>query len=615
MPLDKSNSEKTEPSMNVAKKNRAAFFVFYEKDGNVADWVVYYLNALKEVAGTLCVIVNGKLSNSGRELLLTTGAELLLRENFGFDFSAWKVGLEKFGKNRLAEFDEIILCNNSCYGPVVSFAPILKKMDAEEADFWGLLFHAEPPSFPEHLQSYFLVLRKKLVQSEAFSKYWKNLRQPKTYDEARKNEVGFTRYFIDTGFKAVAFVPRGKYSSLNPTIYEPCRLLAEDAFPLVKRKVFSLPYRYFHAQSRGLQARDALAFLDKKNKALAEMIRRDLLKTIPDSRIRENLHHTFFFPDAGTPKPVKNPERVALIVYSYFEDLIDEDLERMKTMPAGSSVFIVVVSEKIKKFWEAKIPELGDRHVEIRVQENRGRNEAAYWLTCRDVIEKYELICVAHDKKSVSIKNRLCAKGFSEHCWENTLKSQIYVENVIEFFDKNPSFGILLPPPPIFGHFTYLVGAAETEGKMGKYMRDVYKRLKLTVPFDITPNAPFGTMFWLRGKAMLPFYRYPWSVQDFPPEPLTPDDTILHALERMYSMFAQEAGYFSAWILPLSNAGFYFDNTYFQISREKIITQEIAENAPKTPDVEICQHVKTRFIKRFIKFYAKKKLAKIFGKK
>jgi len=456
MPLDKSNSEKTEPSMNVAKKNRAAFFVFYEKDGNVADWVVYYLNALKEVAGTLCVIVNGKLSNSGRELLLTTGAELLLttgaelllRENFGFDFSAWKVGLEKFGKNRLAEFDEIILCNNSCYGPVVSFAPIFKKMDAEEADFWGLLFHAEPPSFPEHLQSYFLVLRKKLVQSEAFSKYWKNLRQPKTYDEARKNEVGFTRYFIDAGFKAVAFVPRGKYCSLNPTIYEPCRLLAEDAFPLVKRKVFSLPYRYFHAQSRGLQARDALAFLDKKNKALAEMIRRDLLKTVPDSRIRENLHHTFFFPDAGTPKPVKNPERVALIVYSYFEDLIDEDLERMKTMPAGSSVFIVVVSEKIKKFWEAKIPELGDRHVEIRVQENRGRNEAAYWLTCRDVIEKYELICVAHDKKSVGIKNRLCTKGFSEHCWENTLKSQIYVENVIEFFDKNPSFGILLPPTP-----------------------------------------------------------------------------------------------------------------------------------------------------------------------
>jgi len=469
---NENNSNETEPSVNVAEKNRVAFFVFYEKNGNVADWVVYYLNALKEVAGTLCVIVNGKLSDSGREILLTTGAEILLttgaeillRENLGFDFSAWKAGLEKFGKNRLVEFDEIILCNNSCYGPVASFAPVFEKMDEEEADFWGLLFHTEP-SFPEHLQSYFLVLRKKLVQSDAFSKYWKNLRQPKTYDKARENEVGFTRYFIDAGFKANAFVPRGKYSSLNPTIYEPCRLLAEDAFPLVKRKVFSLPYRYFHAQSRGLQARDTLAFLDEKNKALADMIRRDLLKTVPDSRIRENLHHTFFFPDAGTPKPVKNPERVALIVYSYFEDLIDEDLERMKTMPTGSSIFIVVVSEKMKKLWEAKISKLGDRHVEVRIQENRGRNEAAYWITCRDVIEKYELICVAHDKKSVNIKNRLCAKGFSDHCWENTLKSQNYVENVIEFFDKNPNFGILLPPPQSLGILPISLEQRKQKGK------------------------------------------------------------------------------------------------------------------------------------------------------
>lgn len=48
------------------QKNRAAFYVFYDKNGEVRDYVSYYLEGLKDVAGTLCVIVNGALSSDGR---------------------------------------------------------------------------------------------------------------------------------------------------------------------------------------------------------------------------------------------------------------------------------------------------------------------------------------------------------------------------------------------------------------------------------------------------------------------------------------------------------------------------------------------------------------------
>lgn len=540
-----------------------------------------------------------------------------MRENRGFDFGAWRDALTQFGNARLSTFDEIILCNYSWYGPIDSFVPTFEKMAAKTCDFWGLAWHGEiHGKFPAHLQSYFLVLRKRLFLSDDFSEYLKKLRDAKTHKAAVQQETEFTNYFESRGFKAESLVPAGKYEA-DSTIFEPVQLNTEDAFPLLKRKVFSSPYRTFYQCSRGTQARDSLALLDEKNPRLAAAVRQDLLKTVPESRIRHNLHSMAVLPDAGTPKPVRNPERVALIIYSYFEDLVDEDLSRAQTMPEDSAVFIVVVSEKMKSLWEARREALGNRHVEIRVQENRGRNEAAYWLTCRDVIENYELICVAHDKKSVHKKLKISRKAFSDHCWENLLKTTNYVENVIEFFDKNPSFGILFPPPPIFGDLKGIAGSKWFSGTQGELARSIYKNLKMTVPFDESPNAPWGTMFWLRGKAMSAFYRYPWSVQDFPEEPIATDSTILHALETMYSMFAQDSGYFSAWILPTSAAGLYLDNFYFQILREKTHYTSIATNDSNEngSGYEIFRELHARAILHLSYLYLKKKWYKLIGKK
>lgn len=101
--------------------NRLALYVFWEKDGIVRDYVTYYLNALKEVAQDIIVIVNGKLSAEGRKKLEELGADILVRENEGLDFAAWKAALEDIGWDKLSLYDELILCNSSCYGPVYPF--------------------------------------------------------------------------------------------------------------------------------------------------------------------------------------------------------------------------------------------------------------------------------------------------------------------------------------------------------------------------------------------------------------------------------------------------------------------------------------------------------------
>ncbi|MBQ5728560.1 MAG: hypothetical protein IIV56_06545, partial [Mailhella sp.] len=140
---------------------------------------------------------------------------------------------------------------------------------------------------------------------------------------------------------------------------------------------------------------------------------------------------------------------------------------------------------------------------------------------------------------------------------------------------------------------------------------EIYKRLELHIPFDEHPDAPWGAMFWLRGKAMAPFYRYNWTIEDFPEEPIRePDGTILHALERMYPMISQEAGYFSAWIMPESEAGVHFDNMYHlakQLNAQLYGLPLTSQNGKS--DV----HFKT--IRRLIKAYAKKKWYKLIKKR
>ena len=319
------------------------------------------------------------------------------------------------------------------------------------------------------------------------------------------------------------------------------------------------------------------------------------------SEIRRVMHHTFILSDASREESGGIHNSLALIVFSYFEDLMDECFQGMAAMPENSHIFIVVISERMKELWEDKKESLAPRRVEIRVQKNRGRNESAYWLTCRDVIENYEIICVAHDKKTPSARPGIKGYYFSQHCWNGILKSKEYVHNILGLFSRNPRIGLLMPPPPIFSNWDSCIVGNEWAGNR-KWAKELYRRLDLHVPFDEHPDAPYGSMFWVRGKAMAPFYRYSWSIEDFPEEPLrVADGTILHALERMYPMIVQEAGFFSGWIMPSSEAGINYDNIYFSLQQREAVLQGTGE-------------VHFRNVKKIVMAYGKKVLFKLINK-
>jgi len=56
-------------------------------------------------------------------------------------------------------------------------------------------------------------------------------------------------------------------------------------------------------------------------------------------------------------------------------------------------------------------------------------------------------------------------------------------------------------------------------------------------------------MFWFRTGALKTLFAHDWEYDEFPPEPIDTDATVLHALERLYPFCVQHEGYYSGWLM------------------------------------------------------------------
>lgn len=68
------------------------------------------------------------------------------------------------------------------------------------------------------------------------------------------------------------------------------------------------------------------------------------------------------------------------------------------------------------------------------------------------------------------------------------------------------------------------------------------------------PITAQGNCLWFRPHALSPIFNKDWKYTDFPQEPLSPDGTISHALERIYPFAAQQMGYYSGILMSASFA-------------------------------------------------------------
>jgi lipopolysaccharide biosynthesis protein len=219
---------------------RVAIFAHYDAQGEVKPYILQYLRDLRETCAQIIFVSTGDLPESQLEQARAFCSSATRRANAGFDFGMWRQALEGLD---LAGIDELVLTNSSVFGPIYPLTPILEKMAQAECDFWGMTDSFE---IDWHLQSYFLVFKKRALASPALTEFFGAVLPYASKDQViRSYELGLTQFLSERGLRPAAFVPMGSWVASargkaklcarrqNATVFYPIQLI-RAGMPFVK---------------------------------------------------------------------------------------------------------------------------------------------------------------------------------------------------------------------------------------------------------------------------------------------------------------------------------------------------------------------------------------------
>jgi rhamnosyltransferase len=563
-------------------KKRIGIFQIHDSEGIIGKYIDYLLNDIINLIDDLYIVVNGNIKVYSRLILEKYTKNIILRENEGFDATAWKNAIIKYiGYNKIKLYDELILFNDSFYGPIYPFKKVFDEMDKlVNIDFWGITcsysfqdynFGSEEDNYivPDHLQSYFLVIRNKMINSYNFIKFWKTL--PKInnlIDDIKFFETRFTQYFSKCGFKWDTFVKyknlkSENFNNFNYYMVIPYQLVIKYKMPIVKRKSLTQTQlnSTFGAEK---EAKRLINYIDKETNYDISLIWEDLLRKNNIADLYTKLHLDYILSTKDIIYKNNNNYKIALLIHITYKDQVEYCFNYISNMPKNSDIYITTLSE-CEEIIREKFLNFKKNKLEIRILKNRGRDIAALYIGCADIInnDQYDLICCIHDKKSKQV-GIIYGMNFRDVTFDNSLASSEFIDNIIGLFEKEKFLGCLGVPNILGEPYWFLINNSWALNENYNNTVDLLKKCKIKVPLSYDkPPIFYGHVFWVRPTILKPLLDLNLKYEDFDKEPIAPDGRINHAIERTTSYLAQFKGYYSGVLYSDEYASIYL--TAFKI--------------------------------------------------
>lgn len=506
---------------------RLCIYLTYDKQKIVDAYIGYMLSELKTCADHIAVVCNELEIVRGVEILERYADEIFYRQNLGVDAGGFKDALCQFiGWDRIHSFDELILVNDSFFGPFRPMAEIFNEMDKKQVDFWGVSKHGERReenivNYPEHLQSFFLTVRTKMLHSKFFRKYWEDMPYYKTVGEVVTNhETRFTSYFAEQGFTFDCLAdmePNDSDVVKNNFIqygFLPYELIKKRNFPFLKKQPLTWNTLKYQTQEN---LRLALDYIDKNTDYDVDLIWDNIIRTLDISDLQRTLHLQYII-SPEEKEMIKNQNIIVAVFVDHQE----------------SEEYVLEYLENIRDYCKIKIYshklELLESY-KIRGYQCGYFNDGFRWKNILMELSSGEIVGVLHDADVTGQFAPSCVgKSYFFHIWENLLKSELHLCKIIELFEKESRLGFLTPPRPNFGKYF---------GNMGEKWEDGFEKIKeaakrLQLHCQMSQNKfPFSDSgdFWIRGCILKHAYeKEAYDVEN---------------LSCLWGYIAQDAGFYS----------------------------------------------------------------------
>lgn len=421
---------------------RAAIFVFYEKEGIVGRYVEYLLKDLLQNVSDLYIVSNVKLEKEEKDKLYVFTDKVYERENKGYDGTAYKdILCNIIGFSNLERWDELLLINDTFYGPFYPFSCIFEQMEKRVCDFWGLTLHGERKSVQpivEHIQSYFMVIRSGMLHSEKFTEFWNKMGTIHSFEDAVNNfEIEFTGFFSQHGvtydvWMDTASLEKG-YSgnAVNFTHYMANELIVNNDFPILKRKALT------ESDAALVEPLETIRYIDRHLSYDVSMIWEDILQRYNIRNLIFKMHLLYVINDLD-----KEGEQSDL-----FQNIILFRLNDYCTLE-NNKKWIIEISEIIKIGFLLENVELV-KNINENFESscmyiiNNQTEEVDIW---KELADKY--ICVGY----INLEHLKCCSYEKTKMITDRIRCSLiinpgYIYQISNLMLNEKSLGMVFPPP------------------------------------------------------------------------------------------------------------------------------------------------------------------------
>ena len=521
----------------------------YNNKNPVDDYIQYLLDDITPNLSHLCVIMENNMNNKD---LFKKYSEDIFINNDKKSMDIWKeVIVNYIGFDQLINYDEVILFDDSFFGPIYPFKEIFHNINNVNLDFWTIMSNGIDNDFNKgNLQ--FIAFRNKLIKSKEFKEFWLNIKNKSFKNKNSENYL--INYFSKLGFEWENYLDvinncESNESNSYFSIFDLNNFIIDCESPLISIKPFTLPKKTHLKYHNGLDLSSTMDYLNQNTNYEVSLIYNHLLKIMDPNELVNLLNLKKIIPKENLNKNYKSDRSIAVIVHIYYMDLLDYDFMYLRNIPDYIDIIITTDDSDKKVYIEENYLSKLNNNSKVILVNSRGRDMSGLFVGCKDIINEYDYFCFVHDKKSGHLKFNLNGISFRDMIWENILASEDYINSIIKFFDDNDCLGLMVPPRPYYGVYF-------TNFYYNHWFRNLNNAKKLIYKMNLSMelnrnNLPLslGNCFWAKSNALKPLFDLKLDYEDFPPEPMPDDGTISHAIERIYGHVAASQGFYTEFVM------------------------------------------------------------------
>jgi glycosyltransferase involved in cell wall biosynthesis len=228
------------------------------------------------------------------------------------------------------------------------------------------------------------------------------------------------------------------------------------------------------------------------------------------------------------------PKKFAAVhLHLHYPNVEDEFVSRLNSLGLPLDVFVTTTSEKNRIRIEAAFLNYRFGRTKVLRVENIGRDIGPLLCQLDPAIREggYAVVGHFHGKKTKDIVEQ-DGKRWLDLLLGTLLGESRDVSEILAGFAYDDSLGL------VFAESRIVWGWTQNRAQAAA----LASRLNPRPEVPDFPLFPIGNMFWVRTKVLEPLWNARFSREDFPPEPVPHDGTVLHAIERMMPAICESVG-------------------------------------------------------------------------